>query len=130
MTSFFSFFFLQSGFFFYLLSAHEGGKIQVDSEQILTNETQSGGTVNYETCEPSSLGGVPAKRASGYMSTTRKTSQRSITYFERARILESIPFESTKPFFKVVMQPTYVGCKAKCLVRFSVHNLIFTPNCK
>ncbi|POO02673.1 B3 DNA binding domain containing protein, partial [Trema orientale] len=73
----------------------------------------SGGTINDETGEPSSLDGFPAKEASGCMSIPSKTSQRPWTATEKARILDSIPFESEGPFCKVLMQRTYVGFNCK-----------------
>ncbi|POO02674.1 B3 DNA binding domain containing protein, partial [Trema orientale] len=85
--------------------AHEGGAIRVEAEEILTNETLRGGSINDEIGNPSSLESFPAQQASGCMTTPWKTSQRRLTSTEKARILDSIPFESERPFFKVLMQP-------------------------
>ncbi|XP_062075721.1 B3 domain-containing protein LOC_Os12g40090-like [Humulus lupulus] len=46
-----------------------------------------------------------------YMSTTQKTSQYRLTSSQRARILERVPFESEKPFFKILMQPSHVDSR-------------------
>ncbi|PON54057.1 B3 DNA binding domain containing protein [Parasponia andersonii] len=91
--------------------AHEGGAIQEEAEEDLTNETLPVGAINDEIGNPSSLESVPAKQESGCMSTPSKTSQHQLTSTERARILDSIPFKSERPFFKTLMQPSYVGSK-------------------
>ncbi|PON54064.1 B3 DNA binding domain containing protein [Parasponia andersonii] len=39
--------------------------------------------------------------------------ERPLTDNERARILEKVPFECEKPFFKALMRPTHVGSKAE-----------------
>lgn len=84
----------------------------------------SGGAVIDESGKTSSLDNFPAKQAAGCESTPCKTRQRPLTFTERARILERVPFESEKPFFKVLMQPTYVGSRAEYLVSFSIYNLL------
>ena len=53
-----------------------------------------------------------------------------LTSTKRTRILERVPFESEKPFFKVLVQPSYFCCKANQLISSSVYDLLFTPNCK
>ncbi|PON38485.1 Immunoglobulin-like fold containing protein [Parasponia andersonii] len=48
------------------------------------------------------------------MSTLWKTSlnlERPPSSIQIARILRRVPFESEKPFFKVLMQPSYVGSR-------------------
>ena len=92
-------------------------------------EIRSGGTKNEKTGNLSSPFSVPAEQASGYMSTPWKTSQRRFTPAEKARILERVPFKSEKPFFKILMQPSYFGSKTDYLVSFPVFELQFTPNC-
>ena len=106
-----------------MFSAHEGQAIPVEADEILTNETRPGSAKNDETGESSSLFNVPAKQASGYMSTSCKRSRRPLTSTEKARILERIHFVSEKPFFKLLMQPSYVGYRADYLVSFSVYDL-------
>ncbi|POO02682.1 hypothetical protein TorRG33x02_016680, partial [Trema orientale] len=91
--------------------AHEDGAIQVKAEEILTNETLSGGAINGETGEPSSLESFPAKQASGCISNPLKSSQLPLSITERDRILDSIPFESEEPFFKILIQRTYLGSR-------------------
>ena len=117
----------------YLLSVREDEAIQVEPKEPLTNETQSNIAMNYETGRPSSRDNFPSKKESGCMSTAWKISLNlkcRLSSIARARILERVPFESEKPFFKVLMQPTYVGPKAESLVSFSVCDLLLTTKCK
>ncbi|PON54044.1 B3 DNA binding domain containing protein [Parasponia andersonii] len=90
--------------------------IQVEPEEKTPNETESSGTINDEPGTPSSLDNLLAKQANRGMSTIGKRSsklsatrrQRCFTLIEKARLLERARFESKKPFFKIVIQPSFV----------------------
>lgn len=97
-------------------------KSTTGAPKIYENINQSGGTLNDEIGEPSSLENFPAKQASGCMSTPWRTSQGRFSLTEKVRILERVLFDSEKPFFKLLMQPTYVGSKCDRLVSFSVYD--------
>ncbi|PON78684.1 B3 DNA binding domain containing protein [Trema orientale] len=114
-------------------TAHDGGAIQVKPEEILTSETLTSGTRTDETGRPSSLEIFPAKQASRCMSTPWKTSlnlELPPSSIQIARILRRVPFESEKPFFKVLMQTSYVGSRGTRVVSFSVYDLLLTANCQ
>ena len=89
----------------------------MEPEEILKNKTQSGGAINDETSKPSSLDYLPAKQACGCVPTPWK----------RTSMLERVPFESEKPFFKVLMRPSYVGSHTSHIVSFLVYDLLCTP---
>ena len=92
-------------------------------QKVYENINLSGRAINDEIGEPSSLDNFPTNQASGCISTHWKTSRGRLATYKKTRILERIPFESQKPFFKVLMQPTYVGSKVDLIVSFSIYHI-------
>lgn len=121
------FFYLYIYFFVYLLSALRRRATKAEIEESLTDGTK--------TCiVRCSRGRLPAKqgnRCKATVSKIRKNSkpkamgkQECLNPTEKAEILERTAFESRKPFFKMVMQPTYIGAVKgypNYMVSFSVY---------
>ncbi|POO02690.1 B3 DNA binding domain containing protein [Trema orientale] len=88
--------------------AHKGGAKHVELEQRLMNETKSGGTLNGETSTLISPKSLPEKQATACIPTHWKTrNKKRLNFIEKSSIPERAPFESDKPFFKIVISSSY-----------------------
>ncbi|XP_062102209.1 B3 domain-containing protein LOC_Os12g40090-like [Humulus lupulus] len=69
--------------------------------------------MDVETVMPNSLDNFSSKKGNGRLTTrpTPKKKQPHFSVIEKAKLLERVHFKSEYPFFKIVIQPSYVDSR-------------------
>ena len=104
-------------------------------EKSSENESEPGVAIENGTNTPCFCDDLPEKQDKRNVSSCHKTSveldaigrQQSLSSTEKGRLLNRAHFISDKPFFKVIIQPSYAGVRSHMVISYiKLHNLLLT----